>query len=217
MQNQILNAQENGSFMAKRPRHTGRPRKPKRPIDLRDFGTLDALRRKAEILGVDQGRLIADMVTVDMKAGVKRIDIAMAENPLGVMLARGVVGEAQHAAGQKFARARYRRFGRPFERAAGLAPWIKGEGEPPGDPEKDLENRAAYADAFAALSGAGRDAMLEVLNCAVHQRFPGWYARQHSLTIRTGDERRRAAFFAGLARLVAHYRTNAQATERSAA
>ena len=185
----------------------GRPKKVKRMLNERDLGSLLAIQRKAELLNVNPRDLVEDMLKHDATKGETRLDIAMAESPLALMRAKGVLTEAQYEAGWRFAVARYRVFGRPFERAGSYSEWVGGNGDnsEARDPDRDSQNAMAYKSVWEVLHRVSRLAALEVLNATVHQRVPGWWARWGLLTIRAGDVRRQSQFFAGLNALVAYY------------
>ena len=149
-----------------------RRRKPRR---LPDRGTPEAQARKRELVG----------------AG----DPALAEYPLGVLLARGLISPAQHDAGRHYAYLAGRVLGRtrPYRPDAGSGGAELGDGALAA-----VEDR--WRAAVAALLTAGRRAKDAVDNVALFERMPPRLLRREP---RVGDALEHAALAAGLDALAA--------------
>ena len=143
--------------------------------------------RKVVETGPDRGTQEQQMRRIML---VGDSDSALAEYPLGVMLARKIITQEQHNAGLNFAR--LYRTANPFAKTNGTP----SSGEMPDDVRAEMERR--YQAARDTLMRVGRLALDEVTNAAVFNRLPGWVVRS---TIRLSDGRHRKALRDGLTAL----------------
>lgn len=127
----------------------------------------------------------------------------MADTPLHILAARGIISRQLADAGMTFAVLRWSLFGRPFTGETTLAKVQSGGGRSLVDEvaamESEIIRRDKYERADAALRTTGSRARTQVVNVAVAQRLPPWLARQgRSMVIRSGDETDALALKAGL-------------------
>lgn len=115
----------------------------------------------------------------------------LAEYPLGVLLARGLVTAEQHDAGCHYAYLAGRVLGRtkPYRAEAAGG----GGAELTEAARASIERR--WLEAVRLLLGAGRRAKDAVDNAAIFERLPGWLAREQP---RPNDTAEQQALVAGL-------------------
>jgi hypothetical protein len=130
-------------------------------------------------------------------------DPALAEYPLGVLLARGILTPEQHDAGCHYAYLAGRVLGRTKPYRADLG---GGGGEELGEGALAAVERR-WHEAVRALLDAGRRAKDAVDNVAIFERLPGWLVRSQP---RLGDDRERLALVHGLEALAAWRRGRAR-------
>ena len=142
----------------------------------------------------------ADLGTPEARAHklalVGSADPALAEYPLGVLLARGILTPEQHDAGCHYAYLAGRVLGRTKPYRADLG---GGGGEALTEGALAAVERR-WHDAVRALLDAGRRAKDAVDNAAMFERVPGWLLRQQP---RLGDDIDRRALLSGLDALAA--------------
>lgn len=122
----------------------------------------------------------------------------LASYPLGIMLARGIIGQDQHNAGLQYASLYGRAIGR--YRDCGIGP--QGS-EPPADEALEA-TEALFRQVRAALIAKGRRTADAVDNACVYQRLPRWLGIvSRNAGRRVAGERDREALIDGLNVLVA--------------
>lgn len=141
-------------------------------------------------------------------------DPALAEHPLGVLLARDLVTLEQFEAGLRYSTLRASAIGRVDPAGTILGRLVKSDSSGTDassafetDDEHDARISAAYDAADRALRDAGRGAREQVRNVCLYRRMPSWAARLigGSATTRPSDARRRAELIAGLDSLVTRF------------
>ena len=179
-------------------RRRGRPRgeHPRGP----DLGTPEAQRKRIELVG--------------------RAAPELAEYPLGVLLARGLITRDQHDAGCHYAYLRGKALGNTTVFGMFRALFPTGGGRAL-DEDTQVVVEARWRAAASTLLAAGRPAKDAVDNAALYLRLPRWLkpaledgaGRQRP---RHGDRREREDLLAGLRALAAHFRLGARRTVRPA-
>jgi hypothetical protein len=164
---------------------------------MRAFASTRRGRPKSRATECDRG-------TPELQAARQRLaagaDPALAENPLGILLARGLIDAEQHAAGCRYARlyrlavarreisfgAIYRRLGEATGRSTGAD---HGEGED----ERGSEARRDYLTAKAKLLQAGTAAARAVEGLAVFGEWPQALLLARNGNVSANDNLSRAA------------------------
>ena len=145
------------------------------------------------------------------QALVKNGDPTLSENPISVLLARGIIGPAQHQAGEQLEKLRSQRFGvSPHARAASMDE-VRGGHEKPDGAHKAIRDRWEAAE--RVLRDCGTLAWHEVQNTTVYRRWPGWWSRYLRGIYRKADARRQEALKAGLKALADHWGIQDRADE----
>lgn len=146
-------------------------------------------------------------------------DPVLAEHPLGLLLARGLIAQEQHAAAVTYAWLYGRVVGRPSGSCAALYRRLAGEAAPAGW-EPSEEGEAALQERFRRgknrLLAAGRRVCDATENLVVFARVPRFLdtSGQRGAGARRADAAEREAVLAGLAVLAACYGTAAERTGR---
>jgi hypothetical protein len=181
-------------------RRRGRPRKEQKPnMAQPDLGTPQAQARRAALA-----------------AGA---DPVLAEHPLGLLLARGLIVQEQHAAAVTYGWLYGRVVGRPAGSCTALYRRLAGEAAPAGwEPSENAE--AALQERFRRgknrLLAAGRRVCDATENLLVFGRTPRFLdtARRRGAAARRADGAEREAVLAGLAVLAACYGAAAERAGR---